>query len=420
MTRAQPPEPLLRQAVLDHVDRRALLADEEHPAATRHLIGHQVDDRLRLAGARRTLDDEALAGARQGDRAQLRGIPIHHVVAILERHLRRLGGERARAEGEEDVEGLRWLGRPQERAVVADQGHLPVVQVRERDADQIEGPAVGRRLAGGILQVVVLPLHLADLGDLPEDAGPRLLQQVALRGRGGQDDVLEELDAQGRTPLARVGVVVAMQRAHAASGEARAPLVGLELAPRDRLHERDPRAVHALEDHGGLGRGDLLGQGAVELGERLRLREIHRGGQGEAVELLQVMGEDRVHLGELGGGLQRVRVAHALALHQTRGHQQERRGDALLRLVLQVVPVEEADHEAQLREAVLRRVAGRIEAQSVQRGRDEGVVLEAQPAGEGEGLLGEHRLAGSRRLPRSPASRARWTSRRGPAGRRPR
>ena len=42
----------LPQPGVDDVDGRSLLADEQHSLAPRHVVGDQVGDRLRLAGAR--------------------------------------------------------------------------------------------------------------------------------------------------------------------------------------------------------------------------------------------------------------------------------------------------------------------------------------------------------------------------------
>ena len=47
----------LAQAVEHHVDGGALFADEQHAPAAPHVVGNQVGDGLRLAGARRALDD---------------------------------------------------------------------------------------------------------------------------------------------------------------------------------------------------------------------------------------------------------------------------------------------------------------------------------------------------------------------------
>ncbi len=47
-----------------HVERRALLAHEQHALSARHVIGDEVRDSLRFACAGRTLNDIALAGAR--------------------------------------------------------------------------------------------------------------------------------------------------------------------------------------------------------------------------------------------------------------------------------------------------------------------------------------------------------------------
>jgi len=62
--RRQPVEAELSEPVVDDVDRGALLADEQDSLAARDVVGDEVRDRLRLAGPRRPLDDEARPLAR--------------------------------------------------------------------------------------------------------------------------------------------------------------------------------------------------------------------------------------------------------------------------------------------------------------------------------------------------------------------
>ncbi len=67
-------EPLGLQAAIHHVQRRALLGDEQDPPAERQIVGDHVGDGLGLAGAGRAVEDEILAAGRGEYRRQLRRI----------------------------------------------------------------------------------------------------------------------------------------------------------------------------------------------------------------------------------------------------------------------------------------------------------------------------------------------------------
>ena len=67
-------KPLGFQAAIHHVQRRALLGDEQHPPTERQVVGDHVGDGLGLAGAGRAVEDEILATGRGQHRRQLRGI----------------------------------------------------------------------------------------------------------------------------------------------------------------------------------------------------------------------------------------------------------------------------------------------------------------------------------------------------------
>ena len=64
-------QPDLPEAMPDHIQGGALLRDEQHPAALGQLVGQDVGDRLRLPGAGRTLENEAVTGPGRGDRPGL-------------------------------------------------------------------------------------------------------------------------------------------------------------------------------------------------------------------------------------------------------------------------------------------------------------------------------------------------------------
>ena len=102
---AQVAEAALAEPGIDHVDRRPLLADEEHPLAAGDVIGDQVGDRLRFPGAGRSLDDVAGAGPGLLDRRGLRGVGRHDVIAFVQRQGgRQLAFGRPRRQGERGLE----------------------------------------------------------------------------------------------------------------------------------------------------------------------------------------------------------------------------------------------------------------------------------------------------------------------------
>ena len=87
-------EPLHLEPVVDDVDCRALLADEEDALPAGDVVGDEVRDRLRFPGPGWPLDDEAAPAARPRHGAHLRRVGGHDVEALerRERWLLRLMG----------------------------------------------------------------------------------------------------------------------------------------------------------------------------------------------------------------------------------------------------------------------------------------------------------------------------------------
>ena len=139
---AEPSKPSLLQAVVDDVDRRALLADEQHALAAGDVVGDEVGDRLRLARARRALDDVAAAvrGALRSRRpgSGRRARPG----SARRRRVRRGAGARRRPRGEREDRVERGVRRVlvEQGVVVADQRHLAVLEVAEREAARGRSP----------------------------------------------------------------------------------------------------------------------------------------------------------------------------------------------------------------------------------------------------------------------------------------
>ena len=131
--------------------------------------------------------------------------------------------------------------------------------------------------------------------------------------------------------------------------------------------------------------GSLARICACELRVKLlqrRLSQIDDLRQIQAVELLEMMPQRRVHLGFGRRRLEHIVIAHALLPRELDRQQQQRRIDPFLRRLLQVVPVQKRDHEPQLREAVLRAIAPRVGDDLVERAREIRLILEPQPATE--------------------------------------
>ena len=141
---AQVAEAALAEPGIDHVDRRPLLADEQHPLAAGDVIGDQIGDRLRFPGAGRSLDDVAGAGPGLLDRRCLRGVGRHDVIAFFQRHGgRQLAFGRPGRQGKRGVECRVARRVLQQRLVVPHQRHLAVLEVPQRHAAQVEVPDVG-------------------------------------------------------------------------------------------------------------------------------------------------------------------------------------------------------------------------------------------------------------------------------------
>ncbi|MEJ7599898.1 MAG: hypothetical protein WKG01_18475 [Kofleriaceae bacterium] len=99
---AQVTEPDRGESLLDDLECRDLVRDEQHRLAESHRVDDQVGDCLRLASAWRALEHEARACTCGGDRAQLVMIGIERREQIG----RRVGAR------DRLGRGRRWLGEP--------------------------------------------------------------------------------------------------------------------------------------------------------------------------------------------------------------------------------------------------------------------------------------------------------------------
>ena len=167
-------------------------------------------------------------------------------------------------------------------------------------------------------------------------------------------------------------------RAHAGAGRRLALAVEVDAALGALVDHRHARLLDLLEPHARLGERDLFGQGFEELVDRAGLAQVDGRGQADVVERAQELPQRRVHLRFGARRLQRVAVLHAAALGQLDRHEEQGRGDRLLRRLLEIAPAKEAGDEAKLREAVFLPVLARLRADLVERRRGELHLLEAQ------------------------------------------
>src|SRR5439155_8409684 len=100
------------------------------------------------------------------------------------------------------------------------------------------------------------------------------------------------------------------------------------------------------------------------------LLQIHEFGQAQVVKVLEMMPQCRVDFRFTGRRTEDVIVAHALFLREFDGQKEQRRVDALMGRLLEVVPAQEAKHEPKLGKAKFRAVASRFadKARSKQQG----------------------------------------------------
>src|SRR5688572_26254293 len=64
--------------MIDNVDGRALLTNEQDAFPARYIVSNEIGDRLGFSGARRALDNVAAAGSSQGDCCSLSGVAGDH------------------------------------------------------------------------------------------------------------------------------------------------------------------------------------------------------------------------------------------------------------------------------------------------------------------------------------------------------
>ena len=156
-----------------------------------------------------------------------------------------------------------------------------------------------------------------------------------------------------------VAVVEVLETADAAACQPGAAAILVQLAPCLVVDQLDPRPVDLVERNRRLAGRDLLGEVVEEL-IQIGRREVDHLGQVDVVELLELVPDDRVDLGLGGNRFEIIGVADAFLLLQLHGQEDQRRVEPLGGLLLEIRPVQEADHQPQLPEAELGLVPPRL------------------------------------------------------------
>ena len=369
----------LLEPEVDDVDGGAFFADEEDAFSAGGEVGDEVGDGLAFAGAGRALDDDGFAFATGGDGARLGGVAVDDVVAVGEgRRGGGLGVEGAGLGGEELLEGGGGLLAGDEVCVVAHEGHFAVVEVADGHCAEVEFPGVG--IGGALAQGVGGALFLGG--------------HVFGRGIGGGKDVVkgdgrgahaahEELQAEGLEVAGGVGVVEVFVAADATAGEAGAATVLVETFDGAGVDDVDAGLVDELEVDAGFAGLDHGLEDGVELFHG-GLLEVDGFGEVEVVELLEVVAEGGVDLGDGGDGPEQVAVADAAFFLELDGEQEEGGVDAGVGLFFEVVPTKEAEDEAELGKAEFVEVFAGLGAGFVEGGGKVGVFVEPDVALEGD------------------------------------
>jgi hypothetical protein len=173
--------------------------------------------------------------------------------------------------------------------------------------------------------------------------------------------------------------------------ELRKPLAGA------LVDELNLGLIHQSKRHARFAGADLRFEFAVKLLQR-DVAQIHRFRQPQAIQLVEMMTQGRIHLSFARRRFQHVLIAHAFLLRQFDREQQQRRDDPLLRRFLEIVPMQEHRHEPELGKAVLGPVAPGVGDQFVESAREIGLIFETQPPSQAQGLALDH-LGGKRRMP---------------------
>ena len=144
---AQAVESTLRQTVMHDVEGGAFGTDEEHSLATCDVVGDEVGDGLRFSRPRWSLNDVARSAARSSDRRILGRIADHDWPQLgrIRRWRHRVNGSCGIRKDriECGVAGVPF----KQGAVIPYQGHLPVVEIPQGQAAQVDLPRIGIRLA---------------------------------------------------------------------------------------------------------------------------------------------------------------------------------------------------------------------------------------------------------------------------------
>src|SRR5262245_2944499 len=128
----------------------AFLADEQHALSAGHVVGDEVGDRLRLAGAGWSLDNITLTGPGSGNGLRLARVGRQHrMIVPLFRRIGTEGASRVLRKQEVEIDVVTGRRRNEVR-IVPHEGHFAVVEIGERDRAKIDLPIVRTRILTGI------------------------------------------------------------------------------------------------------------------------------------------------------------------------------------------------------------------------------------------------------------------------------
>ena len=309
---------------INHIDRRPFFADKQNSFASRDVIGDQVRDRLRFPGTRRPLNDVAFAFPSPSDRRRLRRVTGQNIAATLQcRCLRKPLGHSCFSR-KDIIKNPMLTHTFNQSVVIANQRHLAVLEVRQRQVALIKGPSVGI-VIGFRLESRVRPAMTISLLSLAH----RSLRQ--LRGYGFCSVVIATrvnvLPKQLNSERLVVGRIIAVFqiriRPLPSPILASTPTILLQLATRPLVDDLKLRSIHELKLNGGLSRLNLFLE-HLEQGIESRGGQIDMLWQTDRIKLLKHVSDYRIDFGHLTLRNQLIGITNTLVLFQLDRNQNER------------------------------------------------------------------------------------------------
>ena len=281
---------------------------------------------------------------------------------------------------------------------IANERHLAVIEIAQREAAKIKIPSI-RILVGAIAQGEHLALGLNGffrglrtgggqrIDDVRETRLRRGTGDIAQRHGRGANLVQKQLQAKGTEIFAVVGIVRFYQRARFAGLQFLAATVLIHPLAGLFMDQINLDAIHLVQRHAGFAGVNLRLERVEKLVQRGFL-EIDELGEIEIIKFLEMMPQGGVHLGLGGDGIEHVIIAHAFFLGEFHREQEQRGMDAFVFILLEIVPAEETQDEAQLGEAIFRAVVAGFTDDFIQHAGNVGRIFEAEIFAERHGPTG--------------------------------